>query len=52
MVANDKSKIGLNEVKFAPITASWIRDSFTAIVGQRESENALLNGKLYSVSEA
>lgn len=27
-------------------------DSFTALVGQRESEFALLNGKLYSVDEA
>lgn len=27
-------------------------DSFTALVGQRESEFALLNGKLYGVNEA
>lgn len=30
----------------------WFMDSFTALVGQRESEFALLNGKLYSVDEA
>ncbi len=30
----------------------WFVDSFLALVGQREAEFALLNGKLYHVDEA
>lgn len=52
MVASEKFTIGLNEAKFGLVAPFWFMDSFRNTIGQRETEYALLNGKLYSVSEA
>jgi len=52
MVASEKATIGLNEAKFGLIAPFWFMDSFRNVIGQREAEFALLNGKLYSVADA
>ena len=52
MVASEKATIGLNEAKFGLVAPFWFMDSFRNVIGQREAEFALLNGKLYSVADA
>lgn len=52
MVASQKATIGLNEAKFGLVAPFWFMDSFRNVLGQREAEFALLNGKLYTVADA
>ena len=52
MVRSDKFTIGLNEAKFGLVAPFFLMDSFTNVIGQREADFGLLNGKLYSVKEA
>ncbi|EEB17530.1 3,2-trans-enoyl-CoA isomerase, putative [Pediculus humanus corporis] len=52
VMVQGKSSIGLNETQLGLVVPSWFIDTFRNIVSKRQSELALISGKLFTADEA
>lgn len=52
VMADEKISIGLNETKVGIVAPFWVKDTMLNVIGFRETDRALQQGRMFSPSEA